>query len=236
MKRASGKSNLSILKDYVEGNRPFVQVSMAGTEELRNRKEGEIWSDAAGKKWKKSGGRKIAIDKISNLIIEERCTICNADTRWGNRYDRQVWPKTRKCYDCFVEFETGLKKNGIYETFIRNRDLKNLKSGLVDFKGELIETIAWCNDSINDEIKYVNDDGTNHVETWKDDTDARDKVKEDAQKDLDLVAARLADIETELSTQDINLKVVGTIEQDLKRKYKKGRTAPEFGIKLLSLK
>ena len=45
MKRASGKSNLSIVKDYLEGNRPFIQISMAGVEELAKRKEGEEWEE-----------------------------------------------------------------------------------------------------------------------------------------------------------------------------------------------
>ena len=51
MKRASGKSNLDIVKDYVEGNRPFVQVGYDPNLNNSKRKEGEEWEDGQGNKW-----------------------------------------------------------------------------------------------------------------------------------------------------------------------------------------
>jgi hypothetical protein len=230
MKRASNKSNLSIIKDYVEGNRPFVQVSLSGVEELANKKEGDEWVDLSGKKWKKVNGTKKYIPKKASIINEERCILCNADVRWGNRYDHQVWPKTRKCYDCFIEFETLLKAKGLHNNFVRNRDLLNLKGKLLEFKSKLIESIVWCNDINNKEIKYVNDDGSSQVEVWKDDTDIRERIKVDAENDLKLVNDRLKDIENELKTLIVDMKSIKKIEKEFIKKYKKGRPHVYRGV------
>ena len=51
MRKAQGKSNLAIVKDYVEGNRPFIQVGYDSNLNNSNRKEGEEWEDAQGNKW-----------------------------------------------------------------------------------------------------------------------------------------------------------------------------------------
>lgn len=223
MKKATGKSNLSIIKDYLEGNRPFTQISMAGVEEISNIPEGHEWEDSNGKRWKKINGRKVSINKTAKILNEERCSICNNDVRWGTKYDKQVWPKTRKCYDCFIEFETQLKIKGLYESYQRNRDLLYLNGALTEFKNKLIETIDWCNDPENKQLKYFNDDGTTDIEVWKDDTDSIEKIKTDALNDLSLVNNRLDDIKNELSNLNLNNDEIKKTELQLKEKYKDGR-------------
>lgn len=234
MKRCKNKSNLDIIRSYVNSERPFIQISMTGIEELKKRKEGEEWEDARGKKWKKVGGKKVAINKSSTIINEERCMICNADVRWGNRYDKQVWPKTRKCYDCFIEFDTQLKIAGLHQSYEKYRDLTNVNSYLIDFKSKLTETINWCENKDNKKLQYVNDDGSSEIETWIDNTDTIDKIKKDAQTDLKLVNDRLADVEKELNELKINLDLVKNVEIKLKEKYKDGRNTPEFKIKMVN--
>lgn len=233
MKKASGKSNLSIIKDYLEGNRPFVQVSMSGVEDLSNMPEGHQWEDINGKQWKKINGRKVAINKSATILNEERCSICNNDIRWGTKYDKQVWPKTRKCYDCFIEFETQLKIRGLYNSYQRNRDLLNLNGFLIDLKNKLKETIEWCNNPENKKLNYFNDDGATEVETWQDNTDSVEKIKNDASNDLSLVDARLNDIKKELSELNFNNETVKKLELELKDKYKNGRDVGFQSIEII---
>ena len=59
MRKAQGKSNLAIVKDYVEGNRPFIQVGYDSNLNNSKRKEGEEWEDAQGNKWIWKNGTKI---------------------------------------------------------------------------------------------------------------------------------------------------------------------------------
>ena len=61
MKRASGKSNIDIVKDYVDGNRPFVQVGYDPNLNNSKRKENEESEDGQGNKciWKNGSKRKV---------------------------------------------------------------------------------------------------------------------------------------------------------------------------------
>lgn len=237
MKRAQNKSNLSIIKDYVNGERPFIQISMANVEELKKKKEGEEWEDTQGKRWKKQGGKKVAINNVKTKVLDEIknyyiCKICNSDTRFSpkqtKKMDSKVILKTGKCYDCLIEFETLLKIKGLYESYSRHRDLQNVKSYLLDFKAKLTESIAWCSDPKNKVLTYFNDGmkkGDVEIEKIKDDSGINDKIKEDAEKDLKLVNDRLIDVEKELSEFDFNGDAIKDIENNLKAKYKDGRTS-----------
>jgi len=69
MKKASGKSNLSIVRDYMDGNRPFIQVGYDPNLNNNKRKEGEIWEDSQGSKWIWKNGSKIKVPKIAKIII-----------------------------------------------------------------------------------------------------------------------------------------------------------------------
>jgi hypothetical protein len=230
MKRASNKSNLDIIRGYLNGERPFVQISMTDVDGIQKRKEGEEWEDSRGKKWKKQNGKKTAIGKKSTIINDERCLFCNADTRFGTRYDRQVWPKTRKCYDCFIEFETLLKVRGVYDSYVRNRDLSYLRSSLLDFKPKLEETLKWCQSDSSKKLQYLNDDGS--PDTWKDNTDSVKSIQESAEKDLSLVNDRLSDVEKEFEQLSVNMDVVKMCEKELKKKYKNGRNESSPVIEL----
>ena len=71
MKRATGKSNLNIVRDYVAGNRPFIQVGYDPNLNNSTRKEGEEWEDGQGNKWIWKNGSKIKVPKIAKIIIEK---------------------------------------------------------------------------------------------------------------------------------------------------------------------
>jgi hypothetical protein len=240
MKKARGKSNLSIVQDYVSGNRPFTQISMTGTDDLSNRKEGEEW-ESGGKKWRKFKGNKVQISNIKSKILDRIrdmhiCSICKCDTRFSldttKEYDLLVIYKTKKCYECFIEFETLLKHKGFYANYVKNRDFRNLKAKLLDFKAKLVETIEWCNSPNSRKIHSINDTGVNSVEleTEHDTTDRVDIIKKDATTDLQLVDDRLSDIDKELLTLTSNIDDVNSVEQLLKEKYKDGRDTPNFII------
>ena len=109
MKRATGKSNLDIVKDYVDGNRPFIQVGYDPNLNNSKRKEGEEWEDGQGNKWIWKNGTKRKVSKLGQIKIDQRCSICNADMKFGNYLDDRFFPKTGKCYDCTISFDSKLK-------------------------------------------------------------------------------------------------------------------------------
>lgn len=193
MKRAQGKSNLEIVKDYLDGNRPFIQVGY--TEDINNatRKEGEEWEDGQGRKWVWKNGSKRRVPKKVIIDNKQICKQCSADVRWGNYLDAQVWPKTHLCYDCFTTNETKMKMDGTWEYFDKIRDFKNERAILSEYKKKFDETLKWCEEKEGKPLEFINEDGT--IEKWEGET-GLDKIKQDVLKDLEYVNARLAEIDT----------------------------------------
>lgn len=192
MKRAQGKSNLEIIKDYLDGNRPFVQVGYDSNLDNAKRKEGEEWEDSQGRKWVFKNGSKRRVPRKATLINKQVCKQCNADVRWGNYLDARVWPKTHLCYDCFTKNETQMKIDGTWEYFDKIRELKNEKSAILDYKKKFDETLNWCKQNENKPLEFINEDGS--IEKWEN-SDGLEKIKEDVTKDLDFINARLAEID-----------------------------------------
>jgi hypothetical protein len=195
MKRALGKSNLDIVKDYVDGVRPFVQVGYDSNLENSTRKEGEEWEDGQGRKWVWKNGSKRRVSKRATLVIEQRCTCCNMDVRWGSYLDDRVWPKTQMCYECFTNEETRLKTLGIWDTFNKIRELKNVRSALQDYKRKFEESKKFCEENQGKPVEFLEEDGS--FERWEGIQDYN-KILEDLNKDLELLYKRLEELNAKI--------------------------------------
>lgn len=195
MKKASGKSNLSIVKDYLSGERPFTTVGYDPNLENSKRKEGEQWEDSQGRKWVWKNGSKRRVPKRATIINEQRCKKCNMDVRWGNYLDDRVWPKTSYCYDCFVNFQTELKMMGMFEVYNELQDLKNERSILEDYKKKFEESQKFCEENQNKPVEFLEEDGS--FERWEGVQDYT-KILEDVTKDLVKINEGLADINAKI--------------------------------------
>lgn len=191
MKKAQNKSNIDIIRDYVSGERPFIQIGY--TENLNNssRKEGEEWEDSQGKKWIWKNGTKRRVPR-KTIVVEKRCKQCKSDVRWGNYLDDRVWPKTQLCYECFTKNETQMKLNGTWQYFDQARDLRNERSVLKEYKKSFDETLKWCKDNEGKPLEFVNEDGS--IEKWETGADV-EKIRADVTRDLDIINARLSELD-----------------------------------------
>jgi chaperonin cofactor prefoldin len=195
MKKASGKSNLSIVKDYLSGERPFVQVGYDANLENNKRKEGDEWEDSQGRKWVWKNGSKRRVSKRATIINEQRCKCCNMDVRWGNYLDDRVWPKTGYCYDCFIDFQTNLKLIGMFEVYNELQDLKNERSILEDYKKKFEESKKFCEENQGKPVEFLEEDGS--FERWEGIQDYN-KILEDLNKDLELLYKRLEELNAKI--------------------------------------
>jgi hypothetical protein len=117
--------------------------------------------------------------KVSSDSARLLCSVCKRDVKWGNYLDDKIFPKTGRCYDCNVEYESKLKVNGEFRNYELEKVFKSQRGKVEDFRAKLIESIEYLEKSSND-IVYLNEDGTKDV--WKDTT--REMVLEEARKDL----------------------------------------------------
>lgn len=205
MKKASGKSNLSIVRDYLEGNRPFSVFGYDENVALQNRKEGEEWEDSNGVKWIKKSGYKRRLSKKAQYVFEQRCTICNADVKWGNRLDQKIYPKTQRCYECNIEFEGILRSRGMYDDYEKFKMINNELSTMKDFKSKVVDSIAYLENYTpqSKNPQFFNEDGSSEI--WIDDTDRREIVLKDLREDLEKVNSGITLAEIELTKLNYNV-------------------------------
>lgn len=222
MKKASGKSNLSIVRDYLNGERPFVQVGYDSNVALAEKKEGEEWEDSDGSKWVKKKGYKQRVCKKATYILEQRCSICNADMKWGNYLDEKIYPKTQRCYECNIEFDAILTGKGLFGEYEKFKVFNNQLSAMIDFRAMLKSNIAYL-ESYTPKTKdpqYFNDDGSS--EFWLDDTNRRELVLRNLNEDLIKANTDIENINSALKSVSYNPKIEKTIRKEtIKRINKK---------------
>lgn len=197
MKKASGKSNLAIVRDYLDGNRPFIQVGYTADADFANRKEGEIWTDVHGKKWIKKNGTKRAINHVKTEVIDatkQICKDCKMDIRWGNRYDQVFYNKTGRCQECIAKFESKLRLDGKYEDYEQKKLLQNQLSQAKEFRTKVKESYDFV--SSHEKISFPNGDGT--LDEWT--IDRRENILNDLKKDLKKIDKQILKIEKKLET------------------------------------
>jgi hypothetical protein len=205
MKKASGKSNLSIVRDYLSGTRPFIQVGYDENVALQSRKEGEEWEDSNGVKWIKKNGYKHRLSKRAQYVFEQRCVVCNADMKWGNHLDQKIYPKTQRCYECNIEFESILRSRGIYNDYEKFKMINNELSMMKDFKSKVVDSISYLENYTpkTKDLQFFNEDGSNEI--WVDDTDRREVVLKDLRADLEKVNDGITLAESELNKLNYNV-------------------------------
>ena len=198
MKRATGKSNISIVQDYLAGNRPFIQLGW--TPDLVERKDGETWKDNTGAVWKMENGQKKQISYISPIVDSyiPKCK-CGQEIRWGTKLDEKMFRKTGRCFDCQLSYETKLRKDGLYEKYEKYKIFNNQKSYCLDIKAKLEETINYLKNKDNT-LKYLNEDGSWDV--WPD--TMRENLLNSAEKDLKECVESINRIENQLLELNFN--------------------------------
>jgi hypothetical protein len=195
MKRAANKSNISIIRDYLDGVRPFTQVGYTPKQE-KKRKEGEVWTDGDGKEWIQLGSTKISkVLHDTKEMTRQLCSSCKMDIYWGGTHlDEKFFNKTGKCYNCVIEEETKMRLDGTFEKYEQTKVIKSQKSFLEELKLKVEESLAWLKNKDN-VLKYMNEDGS--YDKWDD--VSRDKFIEEAEQDLKNITQSIEDCSQSLS-------------------------------------
>lgn len=183
------KSNLDIVRDYLDGVRPIIQVGYTGKKYVK-RAVGETWTDEKGQEWEQleSGPRKV--NRTANAVREaigvQKCQ-CGQDIKWGTKRDRLFYNKTGKCEECLIQYETKLRILGIYPDYETYKMASNELGAMKDFKAKIDETITYFSGDHTDVTMLCNSEG--FTERWK--TTNKDQILETAQKDMEEVNRRI---------------------------------------------
>ena len=198
MKRAQGKSNIDIIKGYVSGERPFLQVGYTGdADKYIIRKEGETWTDASGKQWIQKASGPQAVTRIMDIIREEmndKCSCCGREIRWGTRQDRKMYNRTKRCLDCVAKEETDLRIKGQFKLYETKKLIENELSYLLDIKQKLRESKDYLESDDSKTLTWANQTGM--VEEWS--NEARGELKKNIKKDWVTCLKKIKAAEKEL--------------------------------------
>ncbi len=181
MKKAGGKSNIDIVRDYMNGERPFLQVGYTGdVNRFIIRKTGEQWTDSSGKEWVQTDSGPQSVTRVMDIVRKEmnqKCTCCGREIRWGSKLDERMFYRTTKCFDCLVEEETQLRLKGKFKLYETKKLIENELSYLHDVKDKLKSSKDYLKD--HKVITFVNSNGM--VEEWS--NDARKQLLDELKKD-----------------------------------------------------
>lgn len=190
--------NSEIIQHYLDGTRPYVKVGYGSDKNnFIIRKTGERWTDSVGKEWEQKEYGPSAVTRVSDIIraeMNEKCSCCNTEIRWGSRHDRKMYFKTKKCFNCLVEEETQLRVKGKFKLYETKKLLQNELSYLNDIKQKLRESKEYLTSNDSKKLTYVNSNG--FVEEW--DNNVRAELFISVQKDWKTCLKKIKDGEKEL--------------------------------------
>lgn len=196
MKKGQNTSNIEMVRSMLNGERPLTIVGYGAPAEQKH-EIGEKWTDSTGKHWEQTAGgpsRQTPVMDIIRAELNDVCSNCGAEIKWGDRYDRKFYHKTGKCFNCLIQEETQLRIKGQYKLYEQRKVLENQRSYLLDVRRKVREAFEYTKE--HKEITFVNSNG--FVESWA--NDARDDLLAGLRKDFVHCLKLIREVESELKT------------------------------------
>jgi uncharacterized protein (DUF2267 family) len=197
-----GKIYPGRIRSLLRGETPVISVGYDKNTSV-SRVDGDVWTDADGKTWKKENGLVTRIDneELLQMMVDIRryltmpkvCPACNREMK-PTRLNKKFWKIEKRCFDCVIEEQTRMKIDGSWTKFEQTKLLENERDYYIDI-------LAMIKDTMKNEIKqvhqYINEDGT--IEKW---------TNPNYKEQIDFFTNEITDIEKRLNEIDIALKQI----------------------------
>jgi len=127
-------SKIQKIQKMVKGiyNRP-IQKGYEG-KTVQQRKEGEQWVDARGRRWEIKDGKRKQITKIPPRGFD-KCNDC--EKLILKTIDRYTYDRMGRCKYCQIDFEMNLKEEGKWEEWVTDMEKQRWESVLKEYKEEM---------------------------------------------------------------------------------------------------
>ena len=110
-----------------------VNTQVGYTKNYVKYKEGDIWEEK-GKNWTIKNGLKQNITKLDSakksLRVPLRCPKCHGSM--NHHLHKKMYKIHGFCFDCTIEYESTLKKTGLFEQYEKRMMSGNIKSFISD--------------------------------------------------------------------------------------------------------
>jgi len=140
------------------------------------RNEGDVWEDAAGKKWTIKNGIRQTVTKLDSAKTPYWCPRCSKPL--NHRFDVKFWRIRGHCMDCVISDESKIRREGKWEEYERKLMLRNFIASITD----KIDELQNYHDTFT-KPEFIDADDTKilMVERWDVNVD---KVKSDIMADI----------------------------------------------------
>lgn len=146
------------MRDLIKGKDSSTVKGVGYSKITRDREEGEVWEED-GVKYTIKEGIKRSISKLgdlkSELTIPMFCPTCS--NIMNSTHDVTYYKAHRKCFNCVVDFETELRRLGLFEEYYNRISNQGIDNFIQEYK-------EWVYESINGEFLSITEDGKK--ENW----------------------------------------------------------------------
>ena len=160
LKKEFQERDVQRLRNLVQGKygeKTRTSVGFSKAEEFYS--EGDVW-ESDGRTWTIKDGIKQNITKLDKAkkahVMPLLCPNCNKVMK--KRNDKAYYNIHKKCFDCVIEFETQLRKDGKWEEYQRGIKNNEIDNRIAEFKLFIKSKLEEGNES------FVSESG--EVERW----------------------------------------------------------------------
>ena len=178
LKKEFSKKDVQRARNLVTGNISARTTEGIGyTKKYEHHVEGDVWEED-GRKWTIKNGLKQNITKLDKFKkmgnLPLFCPACNILMK--KHLDKKVFPAYQKCFDCVVDEEHELQRQGKLEDYLNNLRNKHVDTTIEEYKAFMETTL---NKSNNDFVTEAGD-----IENWRGGTSKQD-LKQQLQEGLE---------------------------------------------------
>lgn len=123
--------------------------------------EGDVWEEQ-GKLWTIKNGIKRTVSKMDDarkeLYAPLACPDCGK--AMNHPYDEKAWAVHKTCFECVIDNDHKLMKEGKWEQYEKDVMLKNAQAFVKDFE-------AYMDDYMKEDVSSSNVTENGLVERWK---------------------------------------------------------------------
>ena len=161
LKKEFRKNDVERMRNLVKGKHGDKTTQGVGyTKKYEHRTEGDVWEED-GRTWTIKNGIRQNITKMDKFKKMGKlplfCPECNKLMK--KNLDKQVYPAYQKCFDCVVDYEAELQKQGKSEEYFNELRNQHIQTAIDGYKDFMVDRMKESNAS------YVTEAGD--VESWR---------------------------------------------------------------------
>jgi len=161
LKKPFEQKDIQRLRNLVQGKHGEKTITGIGYEKKQEfHNEGDIW-EVDGRQWTIKNGIKQNITKLDkakkSIILPLFCPCCT--NLMKNRYDKQFYIQYNRCFNCQIDFESNIRKLGLWEEYEKNIINSDIEHTIKDYT-------EWMDEIINNDTNdsFVTEAGD--IENW----------------------------------------------------------------------